>query len=201
MSEPVGRMGGRANAFGFMAAVLLGAVGCQSSGSGLNLRSYKDPFFPDNFHAQVPDCAYRVDREGNLHVAGLAHTTFDSRGDVTQLLYVRRFWTPQPGKSYAHSSTMNATLTYVVSTADGTAVYRGSGFVYTTGPRLGGAMKIDIERAELRLDTTIGDAIDLLGDVRLTGRLHAEPDDHRVIDLTRQLQLQSAEPAPAISRR
>lgn len=176
--------------------VALGALpvlsaGCARSTSALSLTSYKDPYFPETYQVKLADCVYYVDPGGDYHIVGRAsHTTTDGTdATITQLLHVHLFWKPWPGKTFDDPSTVDATVRYALVTEHGTAVYRGTGFVYPKQQRLSNRLIARIEGAQLRLESQTGAPPELLGDARVVGTLVAEDNASLAVDLRRQLDL------------
>lgn len=176
-----------------LAGVLAGPLGCARPTSEIEFVSYKDPYFPEPYRVVFVECTYRVDADGDLHIAGRADFDSDQRdaGAITQYFHAHVFWQPRPGRTFANSTTTDATIRHVIVTADGMAAYAGTGFIYPRRRR-GGLLTAKIETANLRLEAQTGDAPELLGDARLRGTLRARRDDHATLDLVRRLEFHAA---------
>ena len=166
------------------------SVGCGQRVSGIELISYKDPYFPEPYTVVFDECAYRQDADGDLHIVGRTSVEPDDyqAGSLTQLIYVHVFWQPKPGVTFANATTTTAIIRYVIVSAEGTTTYSGTGFTCPKGRR-GRKLKVPIETANLRLESHFGDAPELLGDARLSGVLWAEENAHAAVDLMRTLEL------------
>jgi hypothetical protein len=170
-----------------VAIVAAWTCGCQQSGSTVEFTSYKDPYFPQPYVVDFDACAYRHDAGDDCHIVAETTSTEDDQ-TVNQYLHVQIYWMPQPGKTYAHSTTTNALLRYVVATADGVAEYAGTGFVFPERRR-DGRLELAIESGYLRLELLDGDVPELLGDARVEGELIAENDAGTVARVIRKSQL------------
>jgi hypothetical protein len=171
------------------AAALLLPSGCIRS--GLQLTSYKDPYFPDTYHVALAECAYRADAGGRLHVIGRGtHQT--EQGATTQYLCIDVFWQPKPGKTPADPTTTDALLRYVIANNAGVTVYTGTGFAYPETNRNG--MTLALESGRLRLQSHSGDLGDVLGDAQITGQLQARNDPAAAATLSREAELLAARP-------
>lgn len=172
---------------------LAAAVGCQQPASELELRSYKDPYFPEPYHLTLQNCVFRVDASGDRHIAARAFraTGESESGPITQFLHVHLFWQPKPGRTFANSTGVNALMRYVIVTPTGTAAYAGTGFVYPKGQR-GETLTAEIESASLRLESQSGTPAEVLGDVRLHGTLVARRDEPATVDLIGELDRHAA---------
>ncbi len=168
-------------------ALGLAAAGCAGSSSQITLTSYKDAYFPETYELTLADCAYYRDPGGDYHIAGRATRTGDGDGgDVTQLLGIHVFWNPLPGKTFDNATSMDATISYVIVTEGGVAVYTGTGYVFPRR-RMGDELVAKVDVGRLRLVTQTGEAPDLLGPARLRGTLHAEHDASMAVDIRRQI--------------
>lgn len=177
-----------------VAAAWVGLVGCAPRESRLELAAFRDPYFPERIALDLHECAYRVDAGGDYHVVarGQSSSALIPPG-ATQLLHIRMFWRPFPGRSPAHASGVDAMIRYAVTTTGGAAVYSGTAFVYADPGKLrgaaadGGPLDLRLERAELRLETLSGDATDTLGSIRAEGAVRAAPDPNLALELARQV--------------
>lgn len=177
-----------------LCTVAAALLGCHRPTSTVELVSYKDPYFPEPYQVDFDHCVYRVDRGGDHHLVGRAdfQPSADGQGRVTQFLHVHMFWKPWPGKTYADSTGMDATLRYVIVTQSGVASYVGTGFVYPKRQRRNGTIVAKIEHARLRLETLVGAPPELLGDARLNGTLVATHQPNQALDTLREMELHAA---------
>lgn len=164
-------------------------AGCRHSGSAIELVSYRDPLFPRTYDVTFDTCVYRVDADGDLHIAARAQRGGDD-GPITQLLHVHVFWQPRPGITFANETTTTATVRYAVVTPAGTAAYVGTAFVYPR--RRGAGLEAQVERGQLQLDSVAGEVPEILGAARFSGTLHAQEDEPAATDLIRALELHAA---------
>jgi hypothetical protein len=171
--------------FALLCGLAAGALcGCQRA--SLQFVSYKEPEFPETISLTFKDCVYRADPGGDLHIAGVARNETD-HGRTDHYLYVHIFWKPRPGKTYAESTTTDATLTYVVATPRGAARYVGTGFAF---PRQQpGRMLFDIESGRLLLESRTGDITDVLGDTRVSGTIEAAENPTAMVNILREAQI------------
>ncbi len=165
--------------------------GCIQKPIAVRLISYKDSAAPREFQFTPDECVFRVESSGDQHVLARAvRSSVDSEW-VEQLLYVHIFWRPNPGKTFDNSSSVNATLLYVIRTDRGEVVYSGTGYVYAFSPRGTSDLMVSIEDARWRLSHSRGDVPELLGETRVAGRLVARQDTSRAVELLRRIELRS----------
>jgi hypothetical protein len=162
---------------------------CNAPGSEVTLVSYKDPYFPEPLNLALNECVYRYDADGDAHIVGRSDTPPGSTGgQVTQILHVQIYWRPHPGKSHVERSTTNALLRYTLGTETGVAEYFGTGFAYPKEKR-DERLVVELESAYLRLESLEGQVADLLGDMRVSGKLIATHTPARAAELLRVAEL------------
>lgn len=196
--RPAGRRAVPRLTAALLVAALLAATGC-AAGGRVQLRSYKDPYFPEDFRVQFEQCAFLRDGTGDYHIVARSTRVPQGAeiGPVTQILHVHVFWKPRPGKTFDDPSTHTATLRYAIVTSDGVALYEGAGFVYPQRRWIDGALVAQIEQARLSPQLRSGDAPDLLGESHLVGTLEAAANAPLTVDLRRELEQKSGRTAAA----
>ena len=174
------------------AAVAAMQFGCGPRHSAAELKSFKDPYFPEDYTIRFDECVYRIDASGDHHLAALATRRInDDTAEIRQYLAVRVYWKPVPGKTPSNSTTLDAMLRYAIQTPSGIAIYKGSGFVYLKKRRWSDKLIGRLEAGSLRLETQVGNAAEFIGDSTITATLIARPDSNRTIDLMREIELLS----------
>jgi len=181
-----------------MAAAALMLTACAPTGR-VQIRSYKDPYFPESFEVRFERCAFLRDGTRDYHIVARSTRVPPGGGvgPVTQILHVHVFWTPRPGKTFDDPSTHTATLRYAIVTPGGLALYEGAGFVYPERRWIDGHLVARIEQARLSPRLRSGDAPELLGESHLVGVLEAAADPPLTIDLRRELELHAGRAAAA----
>lgn len=175
-----------------LAALAALQFGCGPRHSAAELKSFKDPYFPEIYTINFDECVYRIDPSGDHHLAAVAtHRMSDDSAEIRQFLDVRVYWKPVPGKTPSNSTTLDAMLRYAIQTPSGIAIYKGSGFVYLKKRRWSDKLIGRLEAGSLRLETQLGSAAEFIGDSTITATLIARPDSNRTIDLMREIELLS----------
>ncbi len=171
-------------------ALLLCCLGCQTPGTGIKICGYQEPAAPRSFAVDFATCSYRSNENGDLHIVGRTHepTVLLDQDEVSQYLHIHVYWRPRPGRTYTDSSSANATLRYLVATADGVAVYSGTGFVYPR-TRHDGRVQVQLESGRLGLETVNGTLDDFLGPATIVGTLQAVRNDVRTTQMIREVEL------------
>lgn len=188
-SRPAQPQAVKRTAGGALLAATLTLTACAPAGR-VQIRSYKDPYFPESFEVRFEQCAFLQDGTRDYHIVARSARVPQGGGigPVTQILHVHVFWTPRPGKTFDDPSTHTATLRYAIVTPGGVALYEGAGFVYPERRWIDGHLVAHIEQARLGPRLRTGDAPDLLGESHLVGALQAAADPPLTIDLRRELE-------------
>lgn len=165
------------------------ATGCQRPTAHVEIKSYKDPYFPEIYDIDFDHCAFRHADSGDVHLAAVLHDAKASRDGewISQYLHVHVYWKPRPGRTFANSTTCNATYRYIVASEDGVAVYDGTGFAFPK-ERRDGCLAVEIESGRLRLESQIGDVPDFLGHAWIEGRFVAGRNEAEVARLVREME-------------
>jgi hypothetical protein len=189
MNSPYRRAGG----LGLILAVLATLCGCQQPAARIEIKSFRDPYFPETFPVDLITCAYREAASGDIHVVGFTdRSTENPAGDVLrQYVHVHMYWHPHPGRTHADSNTTNAAVRYLVATREGVAVYAGTGFAFPRKQK-DGRLILELETARLRLESTSGNLEDFLGHAWMTGTLVARPDLGGTAQAIREMELLAA---------
>lgn len=172
-----------------IAVLLVGILaGCRSGDSRLEVTSLRDPYFPETYTLQLDDCHYHVDGGGDILIGAVTHQGLgDGRIPLEQVLTLRVYWRPRPGKTHDDPTTSDALIDYGVYTENGMVRYEGTAFAYVNKPDARGRRRIDLENARLKIRETHGQAPDVLGGARLHGVLYAEPDSTAALNVSRRL--------------
>lgn len=183
----------------FMALALAGLLcaggGCTSlggmiGGSRAELVSFKDPYFPESYTVRFDRCAYRITPTGDYRLAAMAeHESDGGAGTIRQFLEAHVYWKPAPGKTPAHSSTLDARLRYVIESSQGVTVYEGAGFLFFRKRPLSDTLDGRIESGQLHLVTQIGSPVEFIGQATITARLIAAHQAEQALDISRQMDL------------
>ncbi|NLX07332.1 MAG: hypothetical protein GXY33_19505 [Phycisphaerae bacterium] len=159
----------RGGAARVLAVILIGLLlplgaGCQQHYGRLTVVSYRDPGRPTTYYQSFPDAWFSQLPSGDYQILLASSEPINSldRDVLEQTMFIRVFWTPIPGKTFAESSQINAGIDYrirVADPADAPVVsqrpktmicYKGSGFVSFSPDPSGRGLKATLEHAVLR---------------------------------------------------
>jgi hypothetical protein len=167
----------RAGAAAVMALLVAGAllVGCAPKVTRVHIRDFQDPDAPRTLYQEFDEAYYRLDAAGSLQL--VLRREVPSREvpaeTIAQIIHVETFWEPKPGVTYAESSMVNATLTYLICSGRTGIAYQGNGFVSFAEDRRRQTLAGRIEAAELTPVAVRGRPPRPFGPAHLEGTFHA----------------------------
>ena len=157
-----------------MLAGFLGA-GCGPKATRVHIRDFQDPDAPRTLYQEFDEAYYRLDAAGGLQL--VLRREVPSREvpseTIAQIIHVETFWEPKPGVTYAESSMVNATLTYLICSGRTGIAYQGNGFVSFAEDRRRQKLGGKIEAAELTPVAVRGRPPRPFGQAHLEGTFHA----------------------------
>lgn len=180
--------------------ILIFAIGCGRPAGKLSIVSYADPYFPETIRTDMSKAFYRIDAAGDIHIACHSDVDTANGSGATAWLHAHIYWHPKPGKTHDDPTSADATVRYLVLTANGARLYTGSAFVFPQIDR-SGVLTARIENARLQPVAANGQAPTSLGESKLSGVLKAMEDRSATVDLAGELgriasQLQTSGESP-----
>ncbi len=176
------------NSLARFAAVLTGAAfatfcgGCKSFGP-LTIKPVHssavalEPQFTEGFYRVTRDHTY------DFYLQTSTAAAKGKKAAVKQIAIIRVFWRPIPGITPILSSSINATIRYIVITPGGVGMYQGGGFVRLFNARGARVMHAAIVGGDLRLTGASGYFKDALGPSRIRGNIRAVHSAMKEINL------------------
>lgn len=110
--------------------------------------------------------------------------------DPSQVVTVRMFWEPSPGKTPIDPTATNATIHYVIFTGQDknqVGIYSGAGFVFPTSDPGDGTLEAGVWQANLTMADRSAGFNDLLGQAMLRGDFTAANDSVAVEQALRRI--------------
>ncbi len=201
------------------------AAGCRKVETRFEVVSYKDPASPECIPEQFDPGSFAVDARGDWDIvfeisprpvsvsppepadsvpasAPAEDAVFVSEADpqwVSQLIHVRMFWQPRPGRTLAESTQTNATIRYCLFVGGDVIVYEGAGFVCFKKSRDGQTIEGKLESSTLAPAAFVDESDDLFGRCQVKGTFKAEADRRHVVSVVQRIRrrLNKAEPRGA----
>ncbi|HSW44964.1 MAG TPA: hypothetical protein VLM89_05290 [Phycisphaerae bacterium] len=121
-------------------------------------------------------------------------SSVDLTQTITQILYVKSFWRPQPGTTFVESSQINARAVYAVLTPPTGVRYDGGAFISYKIDRNTGELKGTIESGSLVPRYRLGDAVEPFGSCRFTATIRAAERPRDVVTTLQMLESRFSQP-------
>ncbi len=173
-----------------MLMLCVAASGCQEPKSTrIELATMDAAGASRQYFVEFERAAYRRTARGVVELVMKVEqpSELDPRQTITQLLYVRQFWSPRPGTTYAEATQINARLRYAILTPPTGVRYDGSAFVTCKLDKRTGELIGHIESGTLSPQYRMGDASEPFGPARLTGTFRATENPREVVNAIQTL--------------
>jgi len=193
----VSRMGRGTGCAGLLlCAAISGWAGCQAAPTRIDLVTYDPDGSAQRHYADFQEGYYRLTSNGGIELALRCEqpSQKDPTQTITQVVYLKAFWIPRPGKTFAEPSQLNAHLYYAVWTPPTGVRYDGAGFATFHLDSSSAILTGRIESGILSPRFRVGNAAEPFGTARFTGRFQAREDPGRVIALLQKLESEFSRP-------
>lgn len=182
---------------GWLALLFWGPLGgCGSPVTRINLTTFDAQGQTSQHYATFPQAGYRLTPGGTFELVLQTRraSTLDPTQTITQLVYVKCFWTPRPGTTYAEPSQINARVQYAMLTPPTGVRYDGSAFLCCRRNPRTGELTGEIESGTLSARFRMGDAIEPFASAKFTGSFTAREDPREVVRVAQMLSAQFTSP-------
>lgn len=172
---------------------LVTLAGCAPKSQTVEIRSLKDPYFPETYEFEAARCFYRETLSGDAEIVAFGTRPPNPEVDTREhWLQLQLFWKPNPARTPDDPTCVNALVTLVAQSPTGSLRYTGAGYVFITPPRHGQPLRARLEASHLQLESRGGELADALGPQRIVGELLAQPDAAAAIELRREAEIAGA---------
>ena len=184
----------------FAASLVVLNAGCRTAPyNRVEVVDYRDDE-PEKHHFEDFDESYYRVRDGGLVDVVLRRqsaSVTDQTKQIVQIIVLRSFWKPHPGRTYAEASMLSANLCYLIMKGNAAVSYEGGGFFqYREKPRKG-LITGRLEGADLQLLRGTAPGLNIFGRASIAGRFRAQHNDRRAIRIMNEVD-QILGPPPAI---
>ncbi len=153
---------------------------------------FEDDGRQERHFTEFREAFYRVSPGGSLELVCRAErpSAIDPTQTITQILYVKSFWRPQPGTTFVEATQINARAQYAMLTPPTGVRYDGGAFVSYKIDTRTGVLTGAIESGSLSPKYRIGDAVEPFGAARFTGTIRATEKPRDVVSTLLMLESQ-----------
>jgi hypothetical protein len=181
-----------------LALSVVAVAGCGPRSTGFRVTDYRDDGAPQEYYEAFDECYYCVDARGHADIVARRHPapTDASVEPITQVIHIRQVWSAIPGRTFANTSMINATVSYFILSHAGGAAFDGGGFITFFENRKGTEIRGKLESSDLTPREGFPGAGDLFSRAVVTGQFRATHDERRARDIMHEMQRQFG-PKPA----
>ncbi len=176
------------------------ATGCGAERTRVDIRTYDEAGQEQQHFSAFNHASYRLSPGGLLELVMRAEraSTIDPTQTITQIVYLKTFWTPRPGTTYIEETQINARIRYALLTPPTGVRYDGAGFLTYKRDGSTGDLVCHLESATLAPRYRMGEAVEPFGSARLSGTVRATEDPRDVVTTLQMLDAQFREEIPSV---
>ena len=171
-------------------AVVAGPFGCRSAPfNRVKVTDIRSDATPQLHYEDFDESYFRM-RDGGLIDLVLrkqTRATADQTRKIVQIIVLRSYWKPFPGRTYANDSMLNANLCYVLIKGDSAISYEGGGFFQYAAKKGGEVITGKLEGGDLQPLRAVGGDLGIFERARITGKFKARRDDRRTTQIINQI--------------
>ncbi len=171
-------------------AVSAGLFGCHAAPfSRVEVTDIRSDATPELYYEDFDESYFRL-RDGGLVDLVLRKRTraaADQTRKIVQIIVVRSYWKPFPGRTYANDSMLNANLCYVLIKGDSAISYEGGGFFQYAQKHAGEVITGKLECGDLQPLRRVGGDLSTFERARISGTFKARRDDRRTTQIINRI--------------
>jgi len=175
---------------------VLAVLGCTGGETRIDLTTFDKNGQARRHYAEFRRASYRLSGGGTLELVLRSErpSSIDPTQTITQVVYLKSFWTPRPGTTYAEASQINARVQYALITPPTGVRYDGGAFLSYSLKRRTREIVGKIESGTLSPRLRMGDAVEPFGAARFTGTFCATENPRDVVTAVQMLESQFSRP-------
>ncbi len=158
-------------------------VGCTQKTTIFDVTDYRASGEVERYFQRFDECYYHYDAADNLEIVAKHSGAGEDGGETTQVIHLRTFWVPRPGKTRAERTMINATVSYMLLRWPTGASFDGSGFFSFTENRAHDTIRGTLELSSLQPQRRLGAAERIFERAELKGRIVAKRDRSKVLSI------------------
>ncbi len=165
-------------------------AGCHSAPyNRVEVTDFRTDSPPQLSYQDFNESYYRINEDGLVDLVLRLQTR--SPSDLTrktvQILLVRSFWKPHPGRTFAHGSMINANLCYAIFRGNSGISYEGGGFFEYALARRNDVITGKLEGGDLQPLRQFGSDLNVFEWAAIEGRFRARRNDRRATRIINQI--------------
>ncbi len=167
-----------------------GLCGCHSAPfNRVEVTDIRSDATPQLHYEDFDESYFRL-RDGGLVDLVLrkqTRATEDQTRKIVQIIVLRSYWKPFPGRTYANDSMLNANLCYVLIKGDSAISYEGGGFFQYAEKKGGEVITGKLAGGDLQPLRGVGGDLGIFERARISGKFKARRDDRRTTQIMNRI--------------
>lgn len=170
-------------------AAFCGGTGCHAPRSAFEIVNHRASGEVEHFHEVFDEAYYNRDAHGNVNVVLRRSTPgeADPNQTITQVLHLRSFWRPIPGRTVTDRTQLNGLVRYHVITGQVGATFEGAGSMFFKHNPRKKILRGSVELAKLRPTRQLAAGHPIFQRAELSGTFTARYDPRRVIGIINEM--------------
>jgi hypothetical protein len=171
---------------------LTASTGCGPKETRIELTAVADGGIPEYRFADFDRAYYRQSSDGTIGLVliGEEPDPADPGLMIRQVLYIKSFWSPRPGRTYVEETQVNAQARYAYLTPPTGVRYDGGAFVVARKDKRTDELIGKIESGMLRPRYRMGEVTEPFGPARFKGTFRASHRPGEVVEYAHMLDAQ-----------
>ncbi|MFH0980419.1 MAG: hypothetical protein V2A79_02640 [Planctomycetota bacterium] len=163
--------------------------GCGPQGTRFEVVDHRTEGGPTPYFEDFDECYYMLDSAGHFDCVARRIGTGEKDPDerITQVVHLHGIWHPDPGRTYAEQTMINATVSYLIVSSAGGASFEGGGFV-SFRENYGRTLATGkLELAKLAPVRRLGESKPIFERAEIKGEFMAVHDARRVVRILSEM--------------
>ncbi len=164
-------------------------VGCAERVSRMAITDYREPGLAARYQETFDEAYYDIDALGNVDVVLVRGSVLanDNSDRPIQVVHIRSFWRPIPGRTVTHRTQINGTVTYYITSGSVGATFEGAGSVFFKRNKRLDTLSGSLDLARLKPVRRLTQDGAIFRSADITGEFHAVRDRRRLVRIIHEM--------------
>jgi hypothetical protein len=171
-------------------ALLTVLSGCLQPVSRFQIVDFREDGSPRPYHESFEEAYYDIDHADNVDIVlrRVEQVAQSPPETITQVVHIRSFWRPIPGKTGDGPTQINGHVSYLIVSGSRGAAFEGAGSILIAQvPFDNDALKGILNGAILKPTRRLATGADLFQRAELSGQFQATRDPHRLVRIINEM--------------
>ena len=170
-------------------AIGLGSGGCAERVSRMEITDYREAGLAARYQETFDEAYYDIDAIGNVELVLVRGSALanDNSDQATQVVHIRSFWRPIPGRTVTHRTQINGTVTYYITSGSVGATFEGAGSVFFRRDKQSDTISGSLDLARLKPVRRLARDGAIFKSADIAGKFHAVRDRRRLLRIIHEM--------------